>query len=315
MSIAKYIKVIGRGKDGARPVNREEAADLMGQVIDGKVSDLEVGGFCIAMRIKGETELENAGFLDALDQRLTKVKSTCPVVVIPTYNGARKLPALTPLLAVLLAREGAKHGFAVLLHGTMSDDTRISSLDILQAFQSMPGSESLVFIDERNIPISQGQMAFVATETLSLGLKKLLDVRRTIGLRNPAHSIVKLMNPVDVSQPACVITSYTHPEYLHSMTETFKYMGTTAMLMRGTEGEPVADARRTPEMNVFKNGATSCVQEAQGGSLAVLPDLPTDISAISTAGYMQDVLKGTKPVPEPIALQVAHIVRLMTDSV
>ncbi|HRH05553.1 MAG TPA: DNA-binding protein YbiB, partial [Burkholderiaceae bacterium] len=135
--------------------------------------------------------------------------------------------------------------------------------------------------------------------------------RRTIGLRNPAHSIVKLMNPVDASQPACVITSYTHPEYLHSMTETFKYMGTTAMLMRGTEGEPVADARRTPEMNVFKNGATSCVQEAQGGSLAVLPDLPTDISAISTAGYMHDVLKGIKPVPEPIATQVKHIVELM----
>jgi len=42
-----------------------------------------------------------------------------------------------------------------------------------------------------------------------------------------------------------------------------------------------------------------------------LPDLPTDISAISTAGYMQDVLKGTKPVPEPLATQVKHIVELM----
>ena len=95
------------------------------------------------------------------------------------------------------------------------------------------------------------------------------------------------------------------------MTETFKYMGTTAMLMRGTEGEPVADARRTPEMNVFKNGATTCVQEAQGGSLALLPDLPTDISATSTARYMEAVLQGTKPVPEPIATQVKHIVELM----
>ena len=64
-------------------------------------------------------------------------------------------------------------------------------------------------------------------------------------------------------------------------------------------------------MNVFKNGATSCVQEAQGGSLAVLPDLPTDISAISTARYMEAVLQGTKPVPEPIATQVKHIVELM----
>ncbi|MDP3826251.1 MAG: DNA-binding protein YbiB, partial [Polaromonas sp.] len=55
MSIAQYIKVIGRGKDGARPLTREQAADLFGQVLDGTVTDLEIGGFCLAMRIKGET--------------------------------------------------------------------------------------------------------------------------------------------------------------------------------------------------------------------------------------------------------------------
>ncbi|HMS27144.1 MAG TPA: DNA-binding protein YbiB [Burkholderiaceae bacterium] len=311
MSIAKYIKVIGRGKDGAKPVNREEATDLMLQILDGKVSDLEVGGFCIAMRIKGETELENAGFLDALDQRMNKIKSACPVVVIPTYNGARKLPALTPLLALLLAREGKKHGFAVLMHGAMSDDTRVSSFEILQAFGNTTTTKSLVFLNDNQSTLSTGQMAYVDTHVLSQGLGKLLNVRRTIGLRNPAHSIVKLMNPVDDSQPACVITSYTHPEYLHSMTATFKYMGTQAMLMRGTEGEPVADARRTPEMNVFKNGVTTCVQEAQAGSLVKLPDLPADISAENTARYMEAVLHGAKPVPEPIATQVKHIVELM----
>jgi hypothetical protein len=30
-----------------------------------------------------------------------------PTVVLPSYNGARKLPVLTPLLALLLAREHA----------------------------------------------------------------------------------------------------------------------------------------------------------------------------------------------------------------
>src|SRR3990167_6824480 len=106
MSIGKYIKEIGRGKDGARALTREQATDLFGQVLDGSVTDLEIGAFCLAMRIKGETAEEMAGFLDATRQRLALIPAgDKPVIVIPSYNGARKLPLLTPLLALLLARE------------------------------------------------------------------------------------------------------------------------------------------------------------------------------------------------------------------
>src|SRR4051812_41718678 len=99
MSIAQYIKQIGRGKDGARPISREEAADLFGQLLDGSVTDLEVGAFCLAMRIKGETPEEMAGFLDATASRMQRIPSSGkPLVVLPSYNGARRLPVLTPLL-------------------------------------------------------------------------------------------------------------------------------------------------------------------------------------------------------------------------
>ena len=40
MSIGHYLKEIGRGKDGARALSREQAADLFGQVLDGSVTDL-----------------------------------------------------------------------------------------------------------------------------------------------------------------------------------------------------------------------------------------------------------------------------------
>ena len=45
MGISHYIKTIGRGRDGARALTREQAADLMGQILDGAVSDLEIGAF------------------------------------------------------------------------------------------------------------------------------------------------------------------------------------------------------------------------------------------------------------------------------
>src|SRR3989338_10160670 len=128
MSISHYIKDIGRGKDGARPLQREPATGLLGQVLDGTVTDLEIGGFCLAMRIKGETPQEMAGFLDATHVRLQRVPDNgLTTVVLPSYNGARKLPVLTPLLALLLARRGA----AVLVHGTATEDRRVSSQDVL----------------------------------------------------------------------------------------------------------------------------------------------------------------------------------------
>ena len=73
MGISPYIKEIGRGAQGARALSREQATDLLCQLLDGQCSDFEIGAFCVAMRIKGETPEEMAGFLDALDLRLTKL--------------------------------------------------------------------------------------------------------------------------------------------------------------------------------------------------------------------------------------------------
>jgi anthranilate phosphoribosyltransferase len=293
MGISHYIKDIGRGKDGARALGREQAADLMGQILEQQVSDLELGAFCLAMRIKGETPEEIAGFLDATHARLQPVATHgAPTVVLPSYNGARKLPVLTPLLAMLLAREGV----AVVVHGTATEDARVSSQAVMAALGLAASGPSP--------QVRAGQVVFVPTGVLHTGLERLLAVRRVVGLRNPGHSLVKLMNPC--GGPALVVGSYTHPEYLQSMSATFALTGQHALLLRGTEGEPVADARRTPAMDVFKDGATRRVQSQREGSLDQLPDVPAT-DAAATAAYIQQVLRGERAVPEPIALQTRHI--------
>ena len=301
MGISQYLKVIGRGKVGARNLPRDQATDLMGQVLDGTASDLEVGAFCIAMRVKGETPEEMAGFLDAVHERLEMMPaSTHPLVVLPSYNGARKLPVLTPLLALLLAREGVP----VLVHGTATEDRRVSSQDVLAQL----GIEALQEVDE----IDAGSVAFAPTALLLPGLERLLDVRRTLGLRNSAHSLVKLMDPLaPVAGDSLIVGSYTHPEYAESMAATITLTGADALLLRGTEGEPVADPRRTPQMDGFLSGRTVRLQEAQGGPLTALPTLPSTTDAASTAQYTRAVLGGELPVPEPIARQVEHILHLL----
>src|ERR1019366_4667915 len=162
MGISQYIKVIGRGKHGARSLSREQAADLFGQVLDRTVTDLEIGGFCLAMRIKGETPQEMAGFLDATRQRLNHVPATeKPVIVIPSYNGTRKLPVLTPLLALLLAREG----LPVLVHGTATESGRIEASNVLAALD-IPTQQVIR-------SIANSEIAFAPTELLCPGLQRL----------------------------------------------------------------------------------------------------------------------------------------------
>ena len=303
MGIGKYIKEIGRGKDGARPLTREQAADLFGQVLDGTVTDLEIGGFCLAMRIKGETPEEMAGFMDATHSRLNLVPAGAvndrPVIVIPSYNGARKLPVLTPLLALLLAREG----LPVLVHGTATESTRVYTSEVLEAL----GIKQLLAIKT----ISNGEIAFAPTPLLCPGLARLLDVRRVVGLRNPAHSLVKLMNPC--AGKSLIVSSYTHPEYAISMAATFALMQSNAMLLRGTEGEAVAYARRMPQMLGFIAGQRNVLQEAQTGAIpttSTLPDLPKTFDAEATADYITQVMAGSSLVPVSIARQVEHILHL-----
>jgi anthranilate phosphoribosyltransferase len=300
MGIGQYIKEIGRGKDGARALSRAQAADLFGQVLDGAVTDLEIGAFCLAMRIKGETPMEMAGFLDATRQRIDPLPANAtgrPTVVLPSYNGARKLPVLTPLLALLLAREGVP----VLVHGAPSESTRVFASEVLLALDITAQSAIK--------SIANGEVAFVPTELLCPALKRLLDVRRVVGLRNPAHSLVKIMNPC--AGKSLVVSSYTHPEYAVSMAQTFELVKANALLLRGTEGEVVADARRMPQMEAFIGGSRWLLQEAQSGTLAALPELPKTNDATDTAAYIRQVMSGARPVPASIGRQVEHILRLL----
>jgi anthranilate phosphoribosyltransferase len=298
MSISHYIKEIGRGKEGARSLNTEQSYDLMNQVLSGQVSDLELGAFAMAMRIKGETVEETAGFQQAATAHCLPIATSRPAVVLPSYNGARKLPNLTPLLALLLAQED----IPVLVHGMPEDPSRVTTAEIFHDL-GLPiarDAEDVAAAWQRHEPV------YVRTEVLCPPLARLLDVRWTIGLRNPGHTIAKLLDPC-AAGTALRVVNYTHPEYATMLTEFLQHTIANAMLMRGTEGEPVADPRRLPRLDVFIDGflRNDLTVPAHDGVLRELPVLPRTCDAATTAMYIQSVISGEKPAPAPLTQQVA----------
>jgi anthranilate phosphoribosyltransferase len=306
MSISQYLKEIGRGREGARSLTSAQALDLMTQILDGEVSDLELGGFALAMRMKGESVDELIGFLDAAQQHCIPLPSERKVVVLPSYNGARRLPNLTPLLAMRLAQEGA----AVLVHGPMIDPKRVTTAEIFHDL-GLPIVRDAADLDAA---WTRHEPAFMPIDALCPPLALLLEVRWTVGVRNSGHTVAKMLNPMRGTR-ALRVMNYTHPEFGELMASYAQKSAADVMLLRGTEGEPVADPRRLPRMEVCLGGqsraALSC--SAQEGVLTEMPLLPRTHDAATTALYVQGVVSGEKPAPAPLERQVSLLLRALAE--
>jgi anthranilate phosphoribosyltransferase len=304
MGIASYLREIGRGKEGARSLDVEQARAVMDAVLDRQVNDVELGAFVMAMRIKGESQAELSGFLASVQQRCLALEPTHPTVVLPSYNGSRKLPNLTALLALLLAQDGVQ----VLVHGPAHDPARVTTAEIFQVL-GLPvarDAEDIAHAWRRREPV------FVGIDVLCPPLAQLLDVRWTVGLRNSGHTVAKLLDPCRGGRSMRVV-NYTHPEYGSALHGFLQASGASAMLLRGTEGEPVADPRRMPRLDVFLDGQlrADLGVPAQEGVLSELPVLPRVTDAATTALYIQSVVSGEKPAPSPLQQQVAALRRAL----
>ncbi|SNT15568.1 Anthranilate phosphoribosyltransferase [Noviherbaspirillum humi] len=303
---ARFIKEIGRGKKGARSLSREDARELYAAMLDGRVTDLELGAIVLAMRIKGESTEEIAGFLDAAEasfERLPDPPGEFAPVVIPSYNGSRSVPNLTPLLTLLLAREGVP----VLVHGVTRDADRVTTAEIFEAL-SLPFAHSA---DEALQGFAAGRPVFMPIASLAPNLAGLLALRRVLGVRNSTHTLVKIMQPFE--GPALRLTSYTHPEYLAMLSDYFGSLAPVergdAFLMRGTEGETVAHPKRAQQIDWFHaHQRTVLVQRAE--PVDEIPPLPASSEAAETARWIQAALSGEEPVPQPIREQVEHCLHI-----
>ncbi len=62
---AEFIKILGKGKKGSRPLTQDEAYTAMSMILTDKVEPIQLGAFLMLMRVKEETAEELAGFVQA----------------------------------------------------------------------------------------------------------------------------------------------------------------------------------------------------------------------------------------------------------
>ena len=307
MDYAPLIKEVGRGARGARDLTREQAEALFGDMLDGTVPDLQLGALLIALRVKGESADEIAGFLAAMQARTATLAAPDGprTVLLPSFNGARKQANLMPLVAQLLAREGVP----VLVFGRHDFDSRISPFELLDEL-GLPTEASLADAEAR---LRERRLAVLPLRLLNPGLDALMALRPRLGLRNSSHSLAKLLHPFPSGRGVRVV-AVTHPEYLDSMAAALPALtahGGRALLMRASEGEAYAHLRRKAHLIGFQDGATAPLHPADTTDL----DWPLSpaCAPADNAALIRAMLAGTEPVPTRIAEQVAVLRLLATN--
>ena len=223
---APFVRILGKGKRGARDLTREEAREAMGMLLDGKAEDTQLGAFLMLLRHKEESAAELAGFTEAVRERL----DTPPIAVDldwPTYAGKKRhLPWY-----LLAAKCLAGNGIRILMHGGGAHtEGRLYSeqlLDLLDIRVGEDWSRVATILEQDNL-------AFMPLGAWMPQLQRMIDQRNVLGLRSPIHSLARILNPLGAR---CALQSIFHPGYQANHREASRLLGDTAIVIKGEGGE------------------------------------------------------------------------------
>lgn len=240
---AQFVRMLGKGKRGARNLTRDEARDAMGMLLDGKVEDTQLGAFLMLLRHKEESAEEMAGFADAVRERLQT-----PAIQLdldwPSYAGKKRhLPWF-----LLAAKALANSGIRILLHGGGAHTAgRMYSEQLLETLH-IPLCRSWNSVEQA---LDQQHVAFIPLGDWMPQLQRMIDLRNILGLRSPIHSLARILNPLGAR---CGLQSIFHPGYQAVHREASQLLGDTAVVIKGEGGEIEVNPDATSHFYGTANG-------------------------------------------------------------
>ncbi|MCA0044463.1 glycosyl transferase family protein [Celeribacter litoreus] len=227
MSIAEYVRILGRGPGRSRSLTYAEAHEAMARVLRGEAAPESVGAMLMLMRMKGETPDEIAGFTAALRDTLTSVPT--PDLDWPSYAAGRTrgLPWF-----LLSARLVAQAGYKVLLHGWngLGESGHYVREGMPYAGISVCASPE----HAEEVLASEG-IAYLPLENFSPELLHFLQLRQVFGLRSCLNTVARMLNPGGANAS---VQGVFHPPYRELQADASHLLGLGALsVIKGGGGE------------------------------------------------------------------------------
>ncbi len=170
-------------------LTRENAHALMGSIMDGEATPAQIAGFLVALRTKGETADEIAGFAEAMREYVVPVTpQRSPVVdVVGTGGDGANTFNISTTAALVAAAAGA----AVAKHGNRAASSAAGSADVLEALGiaiEQPPEQIARSIDELGF-------GFMFARAHHPAMRHVAPVRQEIGIRTVFNILGPLANP------------------------------------------------------------------------------------------------------------------------
>ncbi|SLN44850.1 Bifunctional protein TrpGD [Aquimixticola soesokkakensis] len=229
MTLAPFVRAMGRGPGRARSLTQEEAREAFSLILSGEADPHAVGALLMLMRYRGEVPAEIAGFVQALRDTLPEWTGPRPALDWPSYAAGRTRGLPWFLLSAKLV---AKAGHPVLIHGWNSHQDVSASVREALPFAGITQARSLMeaahLLDMHNI-------AYLPLECISERALELVKLREVFQLRSCVNTVLRVMNP---AQAEAAVQGVFHPPYRELQAETGKLLGQKNLtIIKGGGGE------------------------------------------------------------------------------
>ena len=171
----------------------DESTYVFNEIMEGKVSDIEISSFLTALKIKGETFNEILGATKILREKSTKINS--PENTVDTCGTGGDMKG-TLNISTATALVAASTGVKVAKHGNRSVSSKSGSADVLEVI----GIKIDLDINKNEQSLVDKNFCFMFAQLFHTAMKFVGPVRKTLGTRTIFNLLGPLSNPANTKK-------------------------------------------------------------------------------------------------------------------
>lgn len=205
----------------------EEAAQIAGILMRGEATQAQIGGFLVALRMKGETVQEIAGFVQAMRQNALRCPVSIPVVDVVGTGGDH---AGTFNISTTTAFVVAGAGGAVAKHGNRGISSKSGAADVLQTL----GLSLDLSPEEVARCVQEVGVGFLFAPSFHPAMKHVGPARREMAVRTVFNLLGPMTNPAGTKR---LVVGVFAKRWCRPLAEALSLLGTEhAWVVHGTDG-------------------------------------------------------------------------------
>lgn len=266
LAMRSAIQKVATGPEYSKNLSQDEAYAAMKYILADDSDPVQAAVFFIALRMKRETDDENKGILQAIQEssEQTTVNVDELVDVADPYDGhSRGLP-----MAAFIAPVLAACGLPAFCHGLDSVGPKygITSRKVLKA----AGVNVDMSPAEAAKSIEKNGWAYIDQKHFTTKLHDLLPLRARIIKRQVLTTVEVLVSPFKAKNKTHLLTGYVHKAYPPIYASLARFAGfDSAMIVRGVEGGVIPSLQQTAKLFYYHDKGEEQSIELDPTSLAI----------------------------------------------